>query len=187
MFASGVGGARDVPEFVYPSLVVPEDSTHAYAIARHGVRREISVHVTTVRDLVRGLPKWTKIVDFDDGVTAIQAWKDDLYLLTHKDAPRNKVLVAKVGKDGISRPRTLLPEGDVVILGMSLAADALYLRMGEGGLERLERLNFGVRRLARAGVREDHLRRGLHADRHAPAAARARWCTCRDSSSRPSC
>lgn len=143
VFASGVGGARDVPEFVYPSLVVPEDSTHAYAIARHGVRRSISVHVAAVRDLVRGLPKWTKIVDFDDGVTAIQAWKDDLYLLSHKDAPRNKVLVAKMGRDGISRPRTLLPEGDVVIIGMSLAADALYLRMGEGGLERLERLNFG--------------------------------------------
>mgnify|MGYP003527750827 CR=1 FL=1 len=81
----------------------------------------MSIHVTAVRDLAKGLPKWTKIVDFDEGVTAIQAWKDDLYLLTHKEAPRNKVLVVRVGKDGISRPRTVVPEGDVVILGSSKA------------------------------------------------------------------
>ncbi len=143
VFASGLGGARDVPEFVYPSLVVPEDSTHVYAIVRHGVRREIAVHMTPVRELAKGLPRWTKIVDFEDGVTAIQAWKDDIYLLTHKGAPLNKVLVVKAGKDGISRPRVAVPEGEAVILGMSLAADALYLRSTVGGLERLERLNLG--------------------------------------------
>ena len=144
VFASGVGGARDVPEFVYPSLVTPEDSTHAYAVVRHGVRREIAVYSTPVRELAKGLPRWTRIVGFDDGVTAIQAWKDDLYLLTHKDAPLNKVLVVKVGRDGVSRPRVAVPEGEAVILGMALAADALYLRSTVGGLERLERLNLGL-------------------------------------------
>ncbi|MBK6982168.1 MAG: S9 family peptidase [Betaproteobacteria bacterium] len=144
VFASGMGGARDVPEFVFPSLVVPEDSTHAYAIVRHGEGRDIAVHMSSVRDLARGLPRWTKIVDVEDGVTAIEAWKDDLYLLTHKGAPHNKVLVVKAGSDGVSRPRTAVPEGEAVILGMALAADALYLRITVGGLERLERLNFGL-------------------------------------------
>ncbi|HEX4943357.1 MAG TPA: prolyl oligopeptidase family serine peptidase [Usitatibacteraceae bacterium] len=143
IFASGAGGARDVPEFAYPALVVPEDSTHAFAIVRHGARREIAVHMTTMVDLAKGLPRWSKIVDFDDGVTAIQAWKDDLYLLTHKGAPRNKVLLVRAGRDGISRPRPAVPEGDAVILDMALAADALYLRSTVGGLERLERLNLG--------------------------------------------
>ncbi|HQZ44829.1 MAG TPA: prolyl oligopeptidase family serine peptidase [Usitatibacteraceae bacterium] len=143
VFASGLGGARDVPEFAFPSLVVPEDSVHAYAVVRHGEGRDLSVHLTTVRDLAKGLPRWTKIVDEDDGVTAIEAWKDDLYLLTHKDAPRNKVMVVRAGKDGVSRPRPAVPEGEAVILGMALAADALYLRITVGGLERLERLNLG--------------------------------------------
>lgn len=144
VFASGAGGARGVPEHVFPSLVVPEDSTHAYAVVRDGVRREIAVHMTPVRDLAKGLPRWTRIVDFDEGVTAIQAWKDDLYLLTHKDAPLNRVLVVKAGRDGISRPRVAVPEGEAVILDMALAADALYLRSTVGGLERLERLNLGL-------------------------------------------
>jgi prolyl oligopeptidase len=144
VFASGLRGARDVPEIVYPSLLVPEEGVHAYAVARHGVRRELAVYVTPVRELAAGLPRWRKIIDPEDGVTALQAWKDDLYLLTHKGAPNFKVNVVKVGRDGISRPRTVVPEGDTVILAMALAADALYLRTTVGGLERLERLNFGL-------------------------------------------
>jgi prolyl oligopeptidase len=143
VFASGVGGARDVPEHVYPSLVVPEDSAYVYAIARHGVRREIAVYMATVVDLAKGFPRWSKVVDFADGVTAIQAWKDDLYLLTHKGAPRYKVLAVKAARPELARARTVVAEGETVILDMALAADALYLRTTVGGLERLERLNFG--------------------------------------------
>jgi prolyl oligopeptidase len=40
VFAPGVGGARDVPEFVYPSIHAPADSRYAYAIVREGVRRD---------------------------------------------------------------------------------------------------------------------------------------------------
>jgi prolyl oligopeptidase len=91
VFAAGVGGARDVPEFVYPSIVVPEESKFAYAIAREGVRREIAVHATPVKDLAAGAPKWTKVIAMTDDVTAIEGYKDDLYVLTHKGAPRYKV------------------------------------------------------------------------------------------------
>ncbi len=143
VFASGVGGARDVPEVVFPSLHVPEDSTHAYAVVRDGMRREIAVYMTTMTDLARGLPRWSKVVDYGDGVTAIEAWKDDLYALTHQGASRGKVVTFRAGKSELSRARTVVPEGDAVILDMSLAADALYLRSTVGGLERLERLNFG--------------------------------------------
>ncbi len=144
VFASGVGGAREVPEFVYPSLVVPEESNHAYAIVRHGVAREIAIYQTAVRDLAAGLPRWTRIVAFEDGVTAMTAWKDDIYLLTHKGAPRNRVVSLKASKPDLARAKVVVPQGDSVIVSMALAADALYLRTTVGGLERLERLNFGV-------------------------------------------
>ncbi len=144
VFASGVGGAREVPEFVYPSLLVPEESSHAYAIVRHGVAREIAIYQTAMRDLAAGLPRWSRIVAFEDGVTAMTAWKDDIYLLTHKGAPRHRVVVLKASKPDMARARVVVPQGDSVIVSMALAADALYLRTTVGGLERLERLNFGV-------------------------------------------
>ncbi len=143
-FAAGAGGARDVPEFVYPSIVVPEESKFAYAIAREGVRREIAVHATPLMDLAAGTPHWTKVISMTDDVTAIEAYKDDLYVLTHKGAPRYKVQHVKAGEVFTPRARVVVPEGDTVIQQMALAADALYLHTMLGGLDRLERMNFGV-------------------------------------------
>ena len=144
VFASGSGGARDVPEFVYPSIVVPEESKFAYAIAREGVRREFAVHSTPVKDLEAGQPRWTRVVSMADEVTAIEAWKDDVYLLTHKGALRSKVVHVKAGEVLAANARVVVPEGDTVIQQMALAADALYLHTTLGGLDRLERMNFGA-------------------------------------------
>ncbi len=144
VFASGVGGARDVPEFVYPSLVVPLESSYAYAVARDGVRNEIAVHVTTQQALATGRPAWRKIVGAEDQVTAIEAWKSDLYLLSHRGAPHYRVLRVDAANPLVARAKVAIPEGDSVIHSMALARDALYLRTSVGGLDRLERLPIGL-------------------------------------------
>ena len=143
VFAAGVGGARDVPEFVYPSLVVPLESSYAYAIARDGVRNEIAVHITTQKALASGRPAWRKIVGAEDQVTAIEAWKSDLYLLSHRGAPHYRVLRLDAANPVVARAKVAIPEGDTVIHSMALARDALYLRTSVGGLDRLERMPMG--------------------------------------------
>jgi prolyl oligopeptidase len=142
VFAAGVGGARDVPEYVYPSIYIPFESHHAYAIARDGVRREIAVHVTDLRELAAGKPHWRKIVGYEDEVLAIEGWKDDLFLLTHKGAGRHRILRMK-GDGELRAARVAVPEGDSVIEAMALARDALYLRTMVGGVDRLERVGIG--------------------------------------------
>ncbi len=143
VFAPGVGGARDVPELSYPSLVVPAESRYAYAIVREGVRREIAVHVAERSDLAAGRPAWRKIVAFEDQVTAIEAWKDDLFLMSHRDAPRSRVLRLDPRKGDASAARVAVAQGDAVMESMALARDALYLRTQLGGVDRLERLQVG--------------------------------------------
>ena len=144
VFASGVGGARDVPEFVYPSILVPFESRYAYAIARDGVRNEIAVHVAEARDLAAGRPRWHKLVGHDDEVTAIEGWKDDLYLLSHRNAPRYRVLRVKGDARDLTAAKILVPQGDTVIKDMALARDALYLRTMVAGVDRLERVPLGL-------------------------------------------
>jgi prolyl oligopeptidase len=144
VFAPGVGGARDVPEFVYPSLHLPLESRFAYAVARDGVRREIAVHVTLQRDLAAGRPRWRKLAGVEDEVTAIEGWKDDLYLLSHRSAPRYRVLRLRGDATDLRAARIAVPQGDAVIESMSLARDAMYLRMAVGGVDRLERVPIGL-------------------------------------------
>ncbi len=143
VFAPGVGGARDIPEFAYPSILVPSESRYAYAIARDGVRAEISVHVAEQRDLADARPRWKKLVGYEDDVRAILGWKDDLYLLSHRGAPRHRVLRVKGNAPDLKSARIVVPEGDTVIREMALARDALYLRTMVAGVDRLERVRMG--------------------------------------------
>lgn len=144
VFAPGVGGARDVPERVHPSLHVPLESRYAYALARDGVKREFAVHVTEQRDLAAGRPRWRKLAGAEDEVTGIEGWKDDLYLLSHHKAPNYRVLRVNAGASDLSSAKVVVPERDLVIEDMALAKDALYLRSMLGGVDRLERMPLGL-------------------------------------------
>jgi prolyl oligopeptidase len=144
VFAPGVGGARDVPEFSWPSLMVPVESRYAYAVVREGARRESAVHVTDRRDLAAGHPAWRKIIAFEDQVTAIEGWKDDLFLLSHHESPRSRVLRMPAKAPDAAAARVAVPQGDAVVEAMALARDALYLRTQVGGVDRLERLQIGL-------------------------------------------
>jgi prolyl oligopeptidase len=144
VFAPGVGGARDVPEFVYPSLHLPVESRYAYALARDGVGRELAVHVTEQRDLAQGRPRWRKLAGHDDEVLAVEGWKGDLYVLSKKNAPNHRVLRVAADAVTLSGARVVVPEDDVVVRSMGLASDALYLRTMEGGIDRLERVPIGL-------------------------------------------
>lgn len=142
VFGRGIGGATDVPEFVYPSVEAPIGSRWAYAIARDGVRREVAVFVTAQRELAFGQPRWRRIIGFEDGVSQVVGDGDQLYVLSHKDAPHRRVLQMKASAE-LRSAKVVVPEGDAVLRSMSLARDALYLRAMQGGIDRLERLRLG--------------------------------------------
>ena len=143
VFAPGVGGARDVPPLSYPSLLLPQDSKFAYAIVRDGLRRELAVHVTSQSELAAARPAWRKLVAHEDEVIAIDAARDELYLLTHRQAPRHRVLRMKAGA-ALATARQIVPQGDAVIEEIGIARDALYLRTMVGGVDRLERVPIGL-------------------------------------------
>ena len=143
VFAPGVGGARDVPEVSFPSIVVPIDSHFAYAVTREGARRELMVHVTELKELEAATPRWRKIVAFGDDVIAIEPWKDELLLLSHHKADNHKVLRVHASGSSVEKAKVAVPEGDAVIQGMAMAQDALYIRSNVGGVDRLEKLPVG--------------------------------------------
>ncbi|MEO7744022.1 MAG: prolyl oligopeptidase family serine peptidase [Usitatibacter sp.] len=143
VFAPGVGGARDVPEFVRPWLHLPLESRFAYAVAREGVRRELAVHVALQRDLAAGKPRWHKLAGYADQVLAIEGWRDDLYLLSRRGAPRLRLLRVNGGAPDLGTARVAVPQGESVIEEFGIARDAIYLRTMVGGVDRLERLGLG--------------------------------------------
>jgi prolyl oligopeptidase len=143
VFAPGVGGALGVPERAQALLHVPLESRFAYATVQAGEGRSLAVYAAEQRDLAAGRPRWRKVASPEEGVLAIEGWKDDLYVLSRHGAPRHRVLRVKAGGD-LSAARVAVPEGDSVIRSMALARDALYLRTMVAGVDRLERLPLGL-------------------------------------------
>jgi prolyl oligopeptidase len=144
VFAPGVGGAVGVPEGARATLQLPEDSRYAYAVVRAAAGPEIAVHVAETKELAAGKPRWRRIAAPGDGVIAIEGGKDDLYVLTRKNAPRHRILRVKAGATSLEGAKVAVNEGDSVIRSMALARDALYLRTMVAGVDRLERLPLGL-------------------------------------------
>ncbi|HEV2319913.1 MAG TPA: prolyl oligopeptidase family serine peptidase, partial [Verrucomicrobiae bacterium] len=63
----------------------------------------------------------------------------EIFLLTHKDAPRFKIIATSLAKPNLAAARIIVPAGQAVITGLSVAKDALYVQLRDGGIGRIER------------------------------------------------
>jgi prolyl oligopeptidase len=136
---------------VEPWLFVPRESRYAFAVARGASGEGLAVHVALQKDLAAARPRWHEIAGPADGIVAIDAWKNDLYLLSQRDAPQRKVLRVAANAPSLASARVIAPEGDAAIVAIALARDALYLRTMVAGVDRLERVRLG---LLASGARE---------------------------------
>jgi prolyl oligopeptidase len=85
---------------------------------------------------------WVKIADVSDAIANVALHGDDIYLLSHKDASRYKILRIKASDPTIAHAQTVVPASSVVIQDFGVAQDALYFRVLDGGVQKMRRLDF---------------------------------------------
>ena len=118
------------------------ESPWLFGYVVHGVQLELTVYaapLTAIND--RDIP-WRKIVDVDDQVTTFDIHGDDIYLLSHKDAPRFKVLRTSISNPDFAHATVVVPESDVVLRNVTAAKDALYVLSLDGGIGKVLRIPF---------------------------------------------
>jgi len=98
----------------------------------HGVLNEVTVYRAPVDAVGKPDAPWEKICDVADDVTSLTTLGDDLYLLTHKDAPHFKVLRTSLAHPDMQHAETVVPESGNVIKGLATAQDGLYLQETDG-------------------------------------------------------
>ncbi|CAG0962885.1 prolyl oligopeptidase [Burkholderiales bacterium] len=131
-----------------PSIRVSPISPWAVGEIRQGVRNELVLYVAPVPTLRGAHAPWRKVIEVEHGVTAYDLRGDYLYLLTHNDAPRFRILrlpLSKAGSLTLADAEEVLPHGERVITAMDIAKDSLYVRQIEAGYSRLLRLQFNVK------------------------------------------
>jgi prolyl oligopeptidase len=117
-------------------------SRHALGVVVNGVQREITIYVATLESLGAGKPEWKKVVDPSDEVTDSTLIGDDLYLLSHKGAPRFKVLKLDLKEPDLAKAALIVPPSESVVTGLAAAKDALYVRRMNGSTSDLLRVPY---------------------------------------------
>ena len=86
--------------------------------------------------------KVTQVTRFEDKVVAAVAGSDDnLYLVSHKDAPHGKLLRLPVADPALVHATEIVPHGEPVMHGLVVTDQAIYLRELVGGSTQVARFD----------------------------------------------
>ena len=133
-----------VTEDDFPVLLFsPAAPKSLVGLVIHGVKNEKDLYVTSFADTPTANTAWKKVADDSDDVTTLDVHGDDLFLLSHKDASRYKVLRTSLSNPDLAKAALVVPPSEVVVINITAAADGLYVQDLDGGIGRLRRLPYG--------------------------------------------
>jgi len=141
-FGYGVVEGLDVEEDAFPAVSAYENSPYAFATLNHGVQPEITLYVARKRTLGGVRVPWRKVFEPREGITDFEARGTHIYAITHKNAPRAKLLRINLTIPDLSKAETIIPESDAILKQTGLAKDALYVSKLEAGIRKLVRVPF---------------------------------------------
>jgi prolyl oligopeptidase len=126
-----------------PYVATEPDSDEVLGFITHGTQNEVTIYEAPLASLTAPGAPWTTICDVDADVTGAAFRGDDLYLLTHKDASRYKILRTSLHHPDLARATVVLPQSEGVLRGMTTTADALYVDELDGATSRILRMPYG--------------------------------------------
>jgi prolyl oligopeptidase len=171
VLGSGLNSSVKIDPIAFPAVIVTPGSDYALGVVQNGVQNEIGLYAAPLDKVVDGNAPWVKLALPEDDVTGAALHGHDLFLLSHKDAARFKVLKEDVAKPDLAHAQTVVPASDVVITGISTAADALYVQDMDGGPSRLRRLAYDAGKVESVPLAYDGATiEGLYTDTRVPGA-----------------
>ena len=118
-------------------------SSFAIGAVVSGVQNESALFISPVDAVIAGRPEWRPVCSASDKVTSGAGYRDEIYLLTHKDAPRFKVIKVSAAAPSVANARVVVPESASVIRDITAAKDGLYIHQLDAGLGGVRRLGWG--------------------------------------------
>lgn len=127
-----------VTEDDFPVLIYSPGAPKAIiGLVIHGVKNEKDFYVAPFEATPNKQTHWKKVADDSADITNFDLHGDDLFLLSHKDASRFKVLKTSLSHPDLAKASVVVPAGEPVIVNIVAAADGLYIQDLDGGLGKL--------------------------------------------------
>jgi prolyl oligopeptidase len=132
-----------------PFVMIPAGSVWVLAIVSHsalsGTLDELLSDCTFYVAPRTGLADpatcpWRRIAGPADGVTAYTVHGDTMFLVTHRGAPRSRVLALSLADPDLARATEVVPGGERAVVAVKVVGDQLLVHDTAGGLSRLRRV-----------------------------------------------
>ena len=132
-----------------PFVVLPAGSAWALAIVSHsaltGTLDERLSDCTFYVAPRAGLAEpatcpWRRIAGPQDGVTAHAVFRDTMFLVTHRGAPRSRVLALSLPGGDLAGAAEVVPGGERAVVAVKVVGDHLLVHDVLGGLSRMRRV-----------------------------------------------
>jgi prolyl oligopeptidase len=144
VFGTEAPGGVDIAPAETPSISLRYGDPRAFAIVGNGTQNEFALYASTQAKLDAGKQEWRKLFGFDDGVIDYAIHGDDLYVVSHKSALRGELLRTTVSAPDLTKAEVVIPPGEAVVESVGAARDSLYIKLLDGGIERLQRLDYAA-------------------------------------------
>lgn len=117
----------EVSPIDFPIVSAQPGSEYVIGILAHGVQNESTLYAAPLSAFNKPEIAWVKICDVDAEVTDASVHGDEIYLLTHKDASRFKLIRTSLSHPDVAQAEVVVSQGRGVLRSPTPAADALYL------------------------------------------------------------
>ena len=114
------------------------------AIPANGVQNELDVYVAPNAKALDAKLKWRKLFGRDAEVTDFAIHGDDLYVLSHQNASRYKVVQTRVSRPDLAMAHVVVAPGNEVVTKIAAAKDALYVVARDGTVGKLYRVGYAA-------------------------------------------
>lgn len=143
ILGKGLSPLVDVQDLDFPSVSATPGSSIVIGAVVPGVQNEIALYAASLASAVAGAPEWRKICDPADDVTGFAVLGEEIFLLSHKNASRFKILKTDAAQPGIAHAVQAVPQTGAVIRNIAAARDGIYILDLDAGLAGLRRLGPG--------------------------------------------
>lgn len=140
VFGRGINPHVELAREGIPALLIEPGSDWMIARIEHGDRLEVTLYAAPITGLndPAACP-WQKVADIEDEVADHALAGDTIYLRTHRDAPRFKVIVTELNRPDLAQAQVIVPQSEAVITQILAVGDTLLTLDRLGGIAQMRR------------------------------------------------
>ena len=130
------------------SVYYSEDRRYILALLLPGdVEDNIRMFYAPASDLLNQNINWKPLIRSKDKIKKVVIYDDKAYVLSGKDATKNKIVAVPLNDPDLSRAQVIIPEGENTLVDISRSKDYLFIQKTDGIKTSIDQYNFTSKKI----------------------------------------